>query len=319
MAHSYPPIEPYEHGYLDVGDGHVLYWETCGNPNGKPAVVLHGGPGAGCSAGNRRPFNPDLYRIVLFDQRGSGRSTPLASESEVDLSTNTTEHLISDIERLREHLSIDKWLVFGGSWGTTLGLAYAERHPTSVSEMILAFVTMTTPWEVAWITEGVGQFFPEALDRFRAGLPEEMREHRLVDAYYQLLLSPDPDIHDQAARDWCAWEAAIVDNRQENKPSPRYEDPAFRLTFARLVTHYFSHAAWIEDGQLLRDAHHLADIPGVLIHGRMDLTAPLITAWKLSQAWPGSELVILNEAGHSGADPGMTEALVAATDRFARS
>ena len=319
MAHVYPPIEPYEHGYLNVGDGHALYWEMCGNPNGKPAVVLHGGPGAGCSAGNRRPFNPDLYRIVLFDQRGSGRSTPHASEPEVDLSTNTTEHLIADIERLREHLSIDKWLVFGGSWGTTLGLAYAERHPKSVSEMILAFVTMTTPWEVAWITEGVGQFFPEALDRFRAGLPEEMRGHRLVDAYYQLLQSPDPNVHGKAARDWCDWEAAIVDNRQENKPSPRYEDPAFRLAFARLVTHYFGHAAWIEAGQLLRDAHRLAGIPGVLIHGRMDLTAPLITAWRLSKAWPGSELVILNEAGHSGADPGMTEALVAATDRFAQS
>ena len=319
MAHVYPPIEPYEHGYLNVGDGHALYWEMCGNPNGKPAVVLHGGPGAGCSAGNRRPFNPDLYRVVLFDQRGSGRSTPHASEPEVDLSTNTTEHLIADIERLREHLSIDKWLVFGGSWGTTLGLAYAERHPKSVSEMILAFVTMTTPWEVAWITEGVGQFFPEALDRFRAGLPEEMLGHRLVDAYYQLLQSPDPNVHGKAARDWCDWEAAIVDNRQENKPSPRYEDPAFRLAFARLVTHYFGHAAWIEDGQLLRDAHRLAGIPGVLIHGRMDLTAPLITAWRLSKAWPGSELFILNEAGHSGADPGMTEALVAATDRFAQS
>jgi len=317
MAQVYPPIEPYDQGLLDVGDGHRIYWETCGNPKGKPAVVLHGGPGSGCTAGNRRAFNPSLYRIVLFDQRACGRSAPHAAGVEVDLSTNTTEHLLGDIERLRRHLSIERWLVFGGSWGSTLALAYAERHPDRVSELILAAVTTTARWEIDWITEGVGRYFPEALANFRAGVPEVESGERLVDAYHRQLMSPDAAVHDKAARDWCDWEMAIVAVHPDHKPSPRYEQADFRLAFSRLVTHYFRHDAWIEDGSLLREAHRLAGIPGVMIHGRLDLGCPLVTPWRLAQAWPGSELIIVNEAGHDARDPGMTETLVDTTDRFA--
>ena len=317
MSDLYPPLEPYDHGLLDVGDGQLMYWETCGNPNGKPAVVLHGGPGSGCTVGSRRPFNPAAYRIVLFDQRGCGRSTPHASDPDVDLSTNTTEHLLGDIERLRQHLGIGRWLVFGGSWGSTLALVYAERHPDRVSELILAGVTTTARWEVDWITEGVGQYFPEALARFRAGVPEAERGERLVDAYNRLLMSPDPDIHTKAARDWCDWEMAIVAVHPDHTPHLRYEQASYRLAFARLVTHFFRHNAWLEDGVLLREAHRLHGIPGVMIHGRLDLGCPLITPWRLAEAWPGSELVIVNGAGHDARDPGMAETLVAATDRFA--
>jgi len=317
MAHVYPLIEPYAHGFMDVGDGHLMYWETCGNPEGQPAVVLHGGPGSGCSAGNRRPFNPSLYRIVLFDQRGSGRSTPHASNAGIDLATNTAEHLLADIEHLRRHLDIERWLVFGGSWGSTLALAYAERHPERVSELILAAVTTTSIWEVEWITEGVGQYFPEALDKFRAGVLCAGQSERLVDAYHRLLMSPDPQVHTKAARDWCDWEIAIVATHPGHKPSPRYDNPEFRLAFSRIVTHYFRNHAWLEDGVLLREAHRLSGIPGVLIHGRLDLGCPLITPWRLAQAWTGSELIILDAAGHDGGGPGMTETLVAATDKFA--
>jgi proline iminopeptidase len=315
MRELYPPIEPYETGMLDVGDGHRLYWETCGNPAGKPALVLHGGPGSGCTAGSRRPFDPTAYRIVLFDQRGCGRSTPHAGEPSAELSANTTEHLLADIERLRLCLGMERWLIFGGSWGSTLALAYAERHPERVSELILASVTTTTRWEVDWITGGVGQYFPEAWDRLRAGAPGG--EGSLIDAYHRLLMSPDPAVHAKAARDWCDWEIAIVALHKNQPPSPRYESAGFRLAFARIVTHYFRHYAWLEDGVLLREAHRLAGIPGALIQGRLDLGCPLITAWRLAQAWPGSELVTVDDAGHDGRDPGMTEKLVAATDRFA--
>ena len=316
METLYPPIEPYEQGYLDVGDGHQIYWEACGNPNGKPALVLHGGPGSGCTPGSRRPFNPNIYRIVLFDQRGSGRSTPHASAPYADLSTNTTDHLLGDIENLREHVGIEKWLVFGGSWGSTLALAYAQRHPDRVSEMVLVAVTNTTRWEVDWITEVIGQFFPEALDQFRKGLPESERGARLVDAYHRLLMSPDPEIHISAARHWSDWEIAIVDSFKGYVPSPRYESPDFRLAFARIVTHYFRNAAWLEEGQLLREVHRIAHIPAVLIHGRLDLTGPLMVAWRLAQAWPACRLEVLNQAGHGGG-LGMTEALVRATNQFA--
>ncbi len=317
MANLYPEIEPYDHGLLAVGDGHRVYWETCGNPNGKAALVLHGGPGSGCTPGARRYFNPDLYRIVLFDQRGSGRSTPHASEPNVDLSTNTIDHLISDIELLRRHLGIERWLVRGGSWGTTLALAYAERHPERVTEMVLNSIATTTPWEVDWITRGVGAFFPQAWARFRDGVPEAERAGNLAEAYHRLLMHPDPAIHAKAARDWCDWETAIESVQPNHAPNPRYDNPAFRLGFARLVTHYWRHAAWREDGALLRDAGRLAQIPGLLIHGRLDLGTPLATPWRLSQHWPGSELIIVDEAGHDSGHAGMTDCIVAATDRFA--
>jgi proline iminopeptidase len=314
MPALYPDIEPYDHGMLEVGDGHRVYWETCGNPAGKPAVVLHGGPGSGCTTGSRRNFDPGRYRIVLFDQRGCGRSTPHA-----ELSANTTGHLLADIEMLRRHLGIERWLVFGGSWGSTLALAYAERHPDRVSEMVLVGIATTTREEIDWITRGVGRFFPEQWDRFRNGVPLADRDGSLVDAYHRLLMSPDPAVHAKAARDWCDWEMAIVDVHPSHVPHPRYARPEFRLAFARIVTHYWRHSAWLEDGVLLREVHRLSSIPGVLIHGQLDLGSPLITAWQLARNWPGSELVIVSEAGHDARDPGVIESVVAATGRFAAS
>lgn len=316
MADLFPPIEPYDSGLLDVGDGHRVYWEACGNPAGKPALVLHGGPGSGCTPGARRHFDPRAYRVILLDQRGAGRSTPHASTPGIDLSTNTTLHLLADIERLRSHLGIERWLVFGGSWGSTLALAYAERHPERVSEMVLVAIATTTPGEVEWITRGVGMIFPEAWERFQAGVPESERGSRPVDAYHRLLMHPDPAVHEKAARDWCDWELAVI-AVHDHPPNPRYEDARFRLGFARLVTHYWRHDAWLEDGVLLRDAHRLSGIPGILIHGRLDLGGPLVTPWRLAKAWPGSELVVVGGAGHDARDPGMAESVLAAIDRFA--
>jgi proline iminopeptidase len=314
VRRRYPEIEPYEQGMLDVGDGQLLYWEVCGNPNGKPAVVLHGGPGSGCTPGLRRYFDPAAYRIVLFDQRGAGRSLPHASDSTVDLLTNTTHHLISDLELLREHLGVERWLVWGGSWGSTLALAYAERHPQRVTEVILASVTMTRPADIHWLYHGVGRFFPEEWARFRDGVPPAERDGDLVAAYYRLLNDPRPAVREKAARDWCDWEDAVVSSEPGYERNPRYDDPRFRMTFARIVTHYFHHNAWLEDGILLRDAHRLGGIPGVLVHGRFDLGGPPSTAWDLAQAWPDAELHLVT-TGHSGGGE-MTSRLIAATDRF---
>lgn len=316
MADRYPEIEPYEHGMLDVGDGNVVYWEQCGNPRGRPALVLHGGPGSGCTPGMRRAFDPTRYRVVLFDQRGCGRSTPRAGDPAVDLSTNTTAHLLADIELLRRHLGVERWLIWGGSWGTTLGLAYAEQHPGRVSELVLVSVVGSTRREVTWLTRDVGRMFPAEWARFRAGVPEADRDGDLAAAYSRLLADPDPAVRGKAARDWCTWEDAHVATRSDYRPNPRYDDPEFRMTFARLVTHYFRHAGFLEDGILIREAGKLAGIPGVLIHGRLDVSGPPEFAWELSRAWPDSELVLLEDAGHTGG-PGMTEAMIGALDRFA--
>ncbi len=315
MTERFPAIEPYDHGMLDVGDDNSIYWETCGNPAGQPAVVLHGGPGSGCSAGSRRLFNPATYRVVLFDQRGCGRSTPHASDPAVDLAINTTHHLIADIERLRRHLGIDRWLVFGGSWGSTLGLAYAEQHPMHVSAAILVSVVTTTKREVEWVTRDMGRIFPEEWQRFRDAVPEAERDGSLVDAYSRLLEGFDPVARERAAQAWCAWEDVHVSLQPGFTPQARYNDPIFRYAFARLVTHFWRHAAWIEDGALLRDAPTLAGIPGVLIHGRLDISAPADIPWNITQRWPGSELILLEGAGHGGGS-GMTEAILAATERL---
>lgn len=317
MNSVYPEIEPYEQGMLDVGQGNRIYWEVCGRPDGKPAVVLHGGPGSGCNAGMRRLFNPDVYRIVLFDQRGSGRSTPHASDYGTDLTFNTTEHLLADMEQLRVHLSIDRWLIFGGSWGVTLGLAYAQWRPERVTEMVLTGITTTRRSEIDWLYRGVSPLFPEQWARFRAGVPEADRDGDLVEAYARLLEHPDVRVRARAAHDWCEWESSLLSVIPDYKPGRRWADPDFQMAFARIVTHYFRHNAWLEEGRLLREAHRLRGIPGILVHGRMDLDAPLTTAWELAQAWPDSELVIVSGAGHSGSDPGMTEAVLAAIDRFA--
>ncbi|MFF2526863.1 prolyl aminopeptidase [Streptomyces liangshanensis] len=320
MSH-YPPIEPHDHGLLDVGDGNLVYWEVCGNPAGKPALVVHGGPGSGCNATARRYFDPDRYRVVLFDQRNCGRSTPHAGDPATDLRHNTTDHLIADMERLRVHLGIDKWLLYGGSWGSTLILAYAERHPGRVSEIVISSVTTTRRSEIDWLYRGAGQIFPEEWERFRDGVPEDGRKggdlFELLAAYGRLAEDPDPAVRERATADWCAWEDAVLSQEPHGSAHP-YSDrpPAARQALVRICAHYFSHAAWLEEGALLRDAHQLAGIPGVLVHGRFDLAGPLVTAWELARAWPDARLEIVEDAGHKGS---ATERLAvrAALDGFA--
>ncbi|MFC4061703.1 prolyl aminopeptidase [Planomonospora corallina] len=320
MTESYPPIEPYDHGMLDTGDGDLVYWEVCGNPDGKPALVVHGGPGAGCSTNVRRTFDPERYRIVLFDQRGCGRSLPHASDPATDLSRNTTHHLIDDMERLREHLGIDRWLLYGGSWGSTLILAYAERHPQRVSEIVIPAVTMTRRSEIDWLYRGVGRFFPAEWERFRDGVPEKDRDgdtFALLAAYGRLLADPDPAVRAKAAADWLAWEDAVISQERNGKPGA-YGDRPDRdaLAFVRICAHYFSNGAWLEEDELLRGAERLAGIPGVLIHGRLDMGGPLVTAWELARAWPGAELIVVEDSGHTGSDT-MRTRILDSIDRFA--
>ncbi|MBM0257395.1 prolyl aminopeptidase [Micromonospora sp. 4G55] len=315
MDERYPPIEPYDHGMLDVGDGNAVYWEVCGNPDGKPALVVHGGPGSGCGTGVRRFFDPARYRIVLFDQRGCGRSTPHASDPATDLRHNTTHHLVADMERLREHLGVRRWLLHGGSWGSTLILAYAQRHPERVSEIVINAVTSTRRSEIDWLYRGVGRFFPQQWDRFLAGAPGTPRDGDVVGAYARLMADPDPAVRERATVDWCAWEDAVVS--AEAVTSPYSDRPsAARMAMVRICSHYFAHGAWLEEGVLLRDAHRLAGIPGVLIHGRLDLSSPLDTAWQLHRAWPDSELIVVEQAGHFGTDETRGH-VVRALDRFA--
>ncbi len=309
----YPEIEPFSQGMLDVGDGQQVYWEVCGNPAGKAAVVLHGGPGSGCNAGLRRYFDPARYRIVLFDQRNCGRSLPHASDPTTDLAANTTEHLLGDLEHLRQHLGIERWLVFGGSWGSALGLAYAERHPDRVTEMILISIATGRRAETDLLTRGLGVIFPDAWARFVAGVPEAERDGDLAAAYARRLADPDPLVRARAARDWSDWENAILPGVP---PLARYEDADFSMAFARIVTHYWSHGSWLDEGALIRDAGRLASIPGVLIEGSLDLGNLLGTPWLLADAWPGSELILIDEAGHDGSHPAMQAAVLAATDRF---
>jgi proline iminopeptidase len=301
---------------LDVGDGHEIYWECCGNPAGKPALYLHGGPGSGASPGQRRFFDPRAYRVVLFDQRGCGRSRPLASEPNADLSANTTAHLIADIEALRTLHEVERWTALGMSWGTTLGLAYAQAYPGRVDALVLALVGTTSHREIDWITRDVGRIFPREWDQLRKAVPEALRHLPLAEAYARLLFDADPAICERAAREWCAWEDAHVSLTPGHVRNPRFEDGEFRLRFARLVTHYWRHAAFLEEDQLLRDAAKLNGIPGVLIHGRYDVSSPLDTAWQLSQRWSTSELQVLDDAGHGGGDT-FVAAVVGALNRLA--
>ena len=312
MAGLFPEIEPYDAGLLDVGDGNSVYWETCGNPEGKPAVVVHGGPGSGCTPTHRRFFDPTLYRIVSFDQRGSGRSTPHAGDPDTILEHNTTDHLVRDMEALRSHLGIDRWLVFGNSWGSTLGLVYGQRHPERVSEFVLLAVTTTDHEEIRWLYHGAGRFFPDAWERFSAGAGVSGQEADLVGAYYHLLNNPDPALREQAAVEWCRWEDAVVSGAE---PNPRYDDPRFRMAFARIVTHYFHYGAWLEPRQIIGNTHRLHGIPAVLIHGQLDKSSLLATVRELADAWPDSELVVV-DAGHLATEPAMVEAAVNATNRF---
>lgn len=317
MRDRYPPSEPYDEGLLDVGDGNLVHWNVGGNPEGATVLVVHGGPGAGSSAGNRRYFDPERYRVVLFDQRGCGLSRPHASDPATDMSVNTTEHLLGDMEQLREHLGIERWLLFGGSWGSTLILAYAERHPERVSAIVLLGVTMSRRSEIDWLYRGVGRFFPEEWARFKDGVPEAEREHDLLASYARLMESADPDVRSKAAGDWLAWEDAVISLEPQGTPkaySSRAPDDA--LAFVRICAHYFSHGAWLEEGAILRDAGRLAGIPGVLLHGRLDLGSPLATAWELAQSWPAAELVVVEDSGHTGSETYRDE-ILRTTDRFA--
>ncbi|MFC5830582.1 prolyl aminopeptidase [Nonomuraea insulae] len=314
-----PPIEPYEHGLLDTGDGNLVYWEACGNPDGKPVLIVHGGPGSGCSVNMRRTFDPERFRTILFDQRNCGRSRPHASDPATDLTSNTTHNLIADMERLREHLGIGKWLLYGGSWGSTLILAYAETHPERVSEIIITGVTMTRRSETDWLYRGVGRFFPHEWERFRQGVPEAERDGDLLAAYARLLSDPDQKVREQAAVDWVTWEDAVISLEVNGKPNAYSDRPADAvMALTRICAHYFSNDAWLEEGALLRDAGRLAGIPGVLIHGRMDMGSPLLTAWELAQAWPDAELVVVEDSGHTGSGT-FRDAVMAAVDRFADS
>jgi proline iminopeptidase len=314
----YPETEPHDQGQLDAGDGNFVYWETCGNPDGKPAVVLHGGPGSSCSPWFRRFFDPGAYRLVLFDQRNCGRSKPHAADPATDLARNTTANLVADVELLREHLGVERWLVFGGSWGSTLALAYAVAHPRRVTEMILFGVTTGRHAEFDWsFRGGLARFFPEQWDRLLASLPEAEREGDVVEAYHRVLNDPDPSECRRAAEAWCLWESTTPDWPPKTGMAERFRDPDYALAFARIVTHYVRRNAWLEDGVLLRGAGALADTPGVLVNGRFDFQAPIANAWELRRAWPRAELVIVDDVGHS-TDAGVGAALVRATDRFAR-
>jgi proline iminopeptidase len=302
---------------LEVGDGNQVYWEVCGNPAGKPAVVVHGGPGMGCTPRHRRFLDPDRYRVVLFDQRGCGRSTPNAGTPHADLTHNTTWHLVADMERLREHLDIQRWLVFGGSWGSTLALAYAESHPDRVTEMVLFGIYTARRTEQDWYWGGgAGFLFPEAWHRFIDPVPTRQRDHDIVDAFHDLLHDPDPSVRRRAVAAWDGWDTTTMALRPSPEPiQPADETRAY--TAARICVHYLRHAAWLEDGSLLRDAGRLSDIPAILVQGRYDVQTPVTTAWELSRIWRTANLVIVDDAGHSTLDPGIQRELLRATDSLA--
>ncbi|MCA9635113.1 MAG: prolyl aminopeptidase [Myxococcales bacterium] len=310
----YPEIEPYETGHLQVSKLHTIYYELSGNPEGKPVVFLHGGPGGGTSPLHRRFFDPDRYQIVLFDQRGCGRSTPHAS-----LEENTTWHLVADIEALREHLGISAWQVFGGSWGSTLALAYAIRHPVRATELVLRGIFTLRPQEILWFyQEGASSIFPEAWERFIDVIPMHERSD-LLTAYYQRLTHNDPRIRKEAARAWSVWEHAT----SHLYPSPAdiekaASDDEFSLAFARIEAHYFMNQGFLEDPEwIFNHLSHVRHIPAVIVQGRYDVICPMTTAWDLHRAWPEAELRIVDDAGHSAFEPGIIHELVDATDRFA--
>ena len=312
MAALYPDIEPFDTGTLQVDARHRLYYEQCGNPKGKPVVMLHGGPGAGCGPKMRRFHDPKHYRIVLFDQRGAGRSTPHA-----DLVDNTTHALVADIEALRTHLGIDRWQAFGGSWGSTLALAYAETHPERVTELVLRGIFMLRRWELEWFyQEGASRLFPDAWQQYLDGIPA-VEHGDLISAYHRRLTHEDPAVRLAAARRWSVWEAATSFLRQDPDFMSGHEEEAFALAFARIESHYFVNGGFFQhDDQLLRDAHRIRHIPGTIVHGRYDVVCPVQNAWDLKKAWPEATLHIAPTSGHSAFEPEIASLLVDATNAY---
>ena len=307
----FPPIDPYETGFLEA-DGHRVYWEKCGNPAGVPAVFLHGGPGGGCSTEVRRLFDPARYNVLLFDQRGCGRSRPHAS-----LEHNTTWHLVADIERLRALMGVERWLVFGGSWGSTLALAYAQTHPARVSGLILRGIFTLRRAELLWFyQEGASWLFPDKWEGFLAPIPVEERGD-LMTAYHKRLTGPDRAVQIAAARAWSLWEHETITLLHNPTYAAQASDDAYALAFARIENHYFANAGFFDEGQLIRDAHKLRGIPGVIVQGRYDACTPAQTAWDLHRAWPEADFHMIPDAGHAWSEPGIRSALLAALDRFA--
>lgn len=312
MRQAYPPIEPYHRGQLSVSSLHTLYFEEVGNPAGKPVVFLHGGPGGGIVPFYRQFFDPQRWRIILFDQRGCGQSTPHA-----ELTDNTTWDLVDDIERLRSHLSIKRWTVFGGSWGSTLALAYAQRYPQPCTGLILRGIFMLRPQEIRWFyQEGASYIFPDAWERYLAPIPNEERQD-LVSAYYQRLTSADLQIRQQAAQAWAIWEASTSYLIQNPQIIERFGHDAFADAFARIECHYFINGGFFNPSdQLLQNITTIRHIPAVIVQGRYDVVCPMASAWALHRAWPEADLVIVPNAGHSATEPGILSALVEATDKF---
>ncbi len=310
---NYPDIEPYATGRLKVSDLHELYYEECGNPDGKPALVLHGGPGGGTNPTMRRQHDPSAYRIILFDQRGCGRSTPYA-----ELRENTTWDLVADIERLREHLGIEKWQVTGGSWGSALALAYAETHPERVIDMVLRGIFTLRKVELDWFYNegGCSALFPDAFEKYVAPIPPDER-HDMISAFYKRLTSDDAAVRMAAARAWSVWEGTTLSLLRDPEREARFGADQFAEAFARIECHYFINDGFFErDDQLIANAGRLKDIPCVMVHGRYDVVTPLMTAWALKKAWPQADLRIVPDAGHTATEPGIVHEFVSATDRF---
>ena len=308
----YPQIEPLQSGMLDVGDGHQLYWEQCGNPEGKPVVFLHGGPGGGASPDHRRQFDPEGYNIWLFDQRGCGRSTPYAS-----LEANTTWHLVDDIERLRALSGVEKWMAFGGSWGSTLALAYAQTYPERVTELVLRGIFLFDDQEVDWLYKegGASAVYPDKWDEFVALIPEHERND-LVAAYRRRLTAEDNDVQLAAAKAWSKWEGETVTLLPSPETIEEFTDPHKAIAIARIENHYMANGGWLDEGQLLRGAEKLRGIPGVIVQGRHDMCTPPLAAWRLKQAWPEVALNIVPDGGHLYNEPGILDGLIRATDGF---
>ena len=309
-AHLYAPTDPFDQRMLEVGDGHRVYVEQCGNPDGIPVIVLHGGPGGGCSPAMRRYFDPAVFRVVLFDQRGCGRSRPHAS-----VEANTTWHLVADIELIRETLGIDRWIVFGGSWGATLALIYAQAHPERAAALALRGVFLMTQPELDWFYGGgAGKFWPDLWNRFASLIPAD-EQHDFIGAYHRRLFSGDIPLETRFARAWASWENSLASVHYHGGGSAPGD---YARAFARIENHYFSNDGFLEfDGQILAHMDRIAHIPGVIVQGRYDMICPPQRAWELSQNWPAGELQIIRNAGHALSEPGISEALVRAMDRFA--